>query len=190
MKNIWSTEDEYIDSCGKHDYNFQVLLSQNVKEKIEILMTEIPNLEWIAYMTGSIDYNRKYAIIDDLIIPYQEIGVSKIYNIGQVDYNTIGVIHSHHSMGNFFSNDDKETINKNNDIMRSLGDFDVNIDNQEKRVSLNNKISVIIQKVFDVINDNSIYTKKLILKEVRFYKNQNVKKDLHFMILINSPKKL
>lgn len=116
-KNVWSSEDVYIDSCGKYNGNiFNITLSQDVFIKINILMKRFPRLEWLAYLTGNIDYTKKEAYVDDLIIPKQEVSVAKVHDIGMIREDSIGVIHSHHSMGNFFSSDDKETINKNNDI--------------------------------------------------------------------------
>lgn len=117
MKNIWDTGDVYIDSCGKHANKvFDVSISQDVYVKIQLLMEKFSRLEWLGYLIGSIDYKNNTAYVEDLVIPKQEISVAKVHDIGSIDQSSIGVIHSHHNMGNCFSNDDKETINKNNDI--------------------------------------------------------------------------
>lgn len=116
-KNVWSTEDVYIDKCGKYEgEKFDITLSQDVFFKINCLMKRFPRLEWLAYLIGEVDYSKKTAYVVDLVIPQQKVSVAKVHDIGMIEEKSIGVMHSHHSMGNCFSSDDKETINKNNDI--------------------------------------------------------------------------
>jgi hypothetical protein len=114
--NVWCSGLKYVNKCGRVGSYFAVFLHPNVNKKINMLMEEFPRLEWLGYLVGTIDYVNNKAIITDLLLPKQAVSVAKVYDIETVNEKTVGVIHSHHSMGNGFSGDDHDTINKNNDI--------------------------------------------------------------------------
>jgi hypothetical protein len=81
-----------------------------------MLMKKYPNIEWLAYLLG--DKNEPY-IVKDLFIPQQSVTATSVTNIVCPEFNNlpvIGVIHSHHGMGNGFSGTDHEWINQNHDI--------------------------------------------------------------------------
>lgn len=113
----WENTNEdmgIIESCGlKPEEPFIITLSRKVKSKIDFLMKRFPNTEWLAYLTG----DKETMIVSDMIIPKQSVSTANVFVIERpVDENIIGVIHSHHGMGAFFSGTDDSYINMNNDM--------------------------------------------------------------------------
>jgi hypothetical protein len=93
--------------------NVVVKLAPIVKKKINFLMKKFKNLEWLAYLVGKENY------VEDLFIPNQTVTAGSVNvdpNTPQSPNPTIGVIHSHHSMGTFFSGTDDAYINLNHNI--------------------------------------------------------------------------
>ena len=114
--DFWETEVECISDCGKAPENLCVWIHPLAKEKIEILMEEYESIEWLAYLIGEFGEEIE---VKDLFIPNQEITATSVDNIVCEEYNTldvIGVIHSHHGMGNNFSGTDDTYINQNHNI--------------------------------------------------------------------------
>lgn len=88
-------------------------------KKIKLLQKSYPSLEWLGYLVGKLDHENTTVFVDDIIVPDQFVtGV----NVMDVEYGwndglpIIGVIHSHHSMGAFFSGTDDAYINQNHDV--------------------------------------------------------------------------
>lgn len=115
-RTFWETDMEIIDGCGKVAKDFHIFIMPLAKAKIESLMKEYKSLEWLAYLIGEIDWEKEKAVVRDLYIPEQTISAAAVNNVGPVNMETVGVIHSHHSMGAFFSGTDDDYINQNNDI--------------------------------------------------------------------------
>ena len=96
--------------------DIDVYISPEAKIKIDILMDKFDHTEWLAYLIGNINEDSVY--IDDIVIPKQEVTVVNVFvdpNNG-INVETIGVIHSHHDMGNEFSHTDDEFINANHNV--------------------------------------------------------------------------
>ena len=121
MKNVWKkaepdhweTKLDEVKECGKAPKSVTIWIDTLAKVKIDYLMKKMDNLEWLAYLIGDGD------IIRDIYIPKQEVTSEDIDNIDTSRLNVmpvLGVIHSHHTMGSFFSGIDKDWINQNNDI--------------------------------------------------------------------------
>lgn len=99
---------------------YQVYFDKLADEKIKKLQDYFPSLEWLAYLVGKVDHEASTIVVEDLVIPdkQQVTGV----NVNTVEYSwnegkaIIGVIHSHHSMGAFFSGTDDAYINQNHDV--------------------------------------------------------------------------
>jgi len=120
-QSCWSSGIEIIKTCGhmsipKYDVEFEVV----VDEKIKKLQNYYPSLEWLAYLEGEVDHENKHVLVTDIVIPdSQEVTSVNVYNVeyGWSDgRKIIGVIHSHHSMGAFFSGTDDAYINQNHDV--------------------------------------------------------------------------
>jgi hypothetical protein len=92
-----------------------VYMAEKVQEKIAILMQKFVRMEWLAYLVGSFCDDGSY-YVEDLAIPKQEVTPVNVYVKDDVDVSIIGVIHSHHDMGNSFSHTDDEYINSNHDL--------------------------------------------------------------------------
>jgi hypothetical protein len=113
--SFWETD---IDIDTKTIYTKEsvpVYMSEKAQEKIAILMQKFVHMEWLAYLVGKKCDDGSY-YIEDLAIPKQEVTVVNVYVKGSVDVPIIGVIHSHHDMGNNFSHTDDEYINSNHDL--------------------------------------------------------------------------
>jgi len=122
--NCWDSGIKIIKTCGhinvsKYHIEFHLL----AHKKIEKLKKVYPNLEWLAYLVGSVDHDNHKVSVTDLVIPdSQKVTGTSVYN---VEYNwesladnkvIIGVIHSHNTMGAFFSGTDDAYINQNHDV--------------------------------------------------------------------------
>jgi hypothetical protein len=113
--NFWET-DIKINTTTIHTHEpVDVYMSEKVQEKIAILMQKFVRMEWLAYLVGRVFEDGSYHITD-LAIPEQEVTPVNVYVQGDVDVPIVGVIHSHHDMGNNFSHTDDEYINSNHDL--------------------------------------------------------------------------
>ena len=120
-QTCWDSGIEILKTCGhmkipKYHVNFEVLAD----EKIKSLQDYFPNLEWLAYLVGEVDHDKKNVLVTDLVIPdSQNVTGVNVYNV-EYGWNEgksiIGVIHSHHTMGAFFSGTDDAYINQNHDV--------------------------------------------------------------------------
>lgn len=112
----WDNTNEelkVVSTCGRRPPGpMNIIFSRIVKAKINILMRKYPSCEWLAYLVG--DENTRY--VRDLFVPTQTATPGAINSVGPKPAGVIGVIHSHHHMGAFFSGTDDAYINQNNDI--------------------------------------------------------------------------
>jgi len=109
----WETEIDCVNECSKAPENITIWIKPIVKQKIDFLMKEFTSIEWLAYLVG------ENFIVEDLLIPKQNVTATRVDNIDCPEYNdsnVIGVMHSHHGMGTGFSGTDHEWINGNHDI--------------------------------------------------------------------------
>jgi hypothetical protein len=116
-EEYWTTEVKILESCSEAPSSVPVILKPLVKLKMDELMKIFTNIEWLGYFTG-VNGNNKF-VIDDIIIPEQTVTGTSVTN---VKYSVpegkeiIGVVHSHHNMGSFFSGTDREFINSNHNL--------------------------------------------------------------------------
>ncbi len=103
---VWgATKKEYV-SCSLTG-DVHVVISENAHKKIRYLLREFPDLEWACDLLGDIEPNR--IIIKDIHIFEQEVSHAAVERIGEPHKDAIGVLHSHNTMGSFFSRTDIET---------------------------------------------------------------------------------
>lgn len=92
-----------------------VIIERNAKDKIEALMAKFPDTEWLAFLDGR--ETEEGFLITDLRIPLQSVSVADCDDVEFVpSASHIGVIHSHHTMGAFFSFTDKKYLNSSNTV--------------------------------------------------------------------------
>lgn len=113
QEEIWECEVDIVKHCSKVPDNVTVKISPLVRKKITFLMKKFQGIEWLAYLIGT------DLVVSDLFIPNQTVASASV----NVDADTplpmvpmIGVIHSHHGMGAFFSGTDDAYINGNHNI--------------------------------------------------------------------------
>lgn len=112
-EECWESGIEVIRSCGTAPQAVPVLIGPLAQAKINALMQAYPRIEWLAYLIG--DSQNRY--IEDIIVPKQEVTAVRVdVDPAGVNVPIIGVIHSHHGMGNGFSGTDHAYINQNHDI--------------------------------------------------------------------------
>lgn len=118
--NCWDAGIEITKQCGNlFDLKYSIVFSVLTDEKIKVLMRTFTNLEWLGYLVGFIDHEHQNVYVEDIIIPKQKVSYGAVTD---VDYEwneglpIIGVIHSHHGMGAFFSGTDDTYINQNHDV--------------------------------------------------------------------------
>jgi len=117
-EEYWETEIDCVEACSKAPADVVIWMKPLVKVKIDALMEKYPNIEWLAYLVGN-NENENKNIVEDIYIPKQQVTATKVDNIEATDFNKlpiIGVLHSHHGMGNGFSGTDHEYVNGNHDI--------------------------------------------------------------------------
>lgn len=117
----WDSGIKVIKGCGhmnvpKYHVDFEILAD----EKIKKLQKHYPSLEWLAYLVGKVDHKTNHVLVEDIVIPdSQRVTGANVYDV-EYGWNEgkaiIGVIHSHHGMGAFFSGTDDEYINQNHDV--------------------------------------------------------------------------
>jgi len=113
----WENDEiQYVEACSKSPKEIDVYISDLVKYKIDILMKKFPSLEWLAYITGTINDNSY--IVKDLYIPKQVVtGVDvHVDSSDTITTPIIGILHSHHNMSLKFSGIDHDGVNKNHDV--------------------------------------------------------------------------
>jgi len=113
----WENDEiQYVEACSKSPKEIDVYISDLVKYKIDILLKKYPSLEWLAYITGTI--NDDNYIVKDLYIPKQVVtGVDvHVDSSDTITTPIIGILHSHHNMSLKFSGIDHDGVNKNHDV--------------------------------------------------------------------------
>jgi hypothetical protein len=123
-QGCWDAGIEILASCDKmeapaYHIEFDLLAHQ----KINKLKASYPSLEWLAYLVGTVDREANKVTVEDLVIPdSQQVTSVSVYNV-EYEWGALpdgksicGVIHSHHSMGAFFSGTDDAYINQNHDV--------------------------------------------------------------------------
>ena len=113
----WEVEIDKVHNCDKVPKEQKVLIEVFAKRKINALMKKYPSIEWLAYLLG--DKELDPYTVKDIFIPKQKVTSTSVDNIVCENFNDlpiIGVIHSHHGMGNGFSGTDHEWINQNHNI--------------------------------------------------------------------------
>lgn len=117
---VWDSEMKFVSCCGELPDSFQIEFDPKVYAKIDILMEEKDNIEWLAFLLGEINWSYCYATVNDLYIPdSQTVSIGDVDDIecdDSIRSQLIGVIHSHHRMGCFFSRDDWNYLNNNHHI--------------------------------------------------------------------------
>lgn len=116
-RDSWEVEIDKVHNCDKVPKKQKVLIDLFVKRKINALMKKYPSIEWLAYLMGDKEKDPYHVL--DIYIPDQEVTATTVDNIQCPEFNElpiIGVIHSHHGMGNGFSGTDHEWINQNHNI--------------------------------------------------------------------------
>lgn len=119
-QSCWDSGIKIVKNCdcvAKQPYD--IMFYPLAHAKIKKLQDMFPSLEWLAYLDGEIDHTLKKVMIKDLVIPEQIVTSVNVFNV-EYDWNEgrsiVGVIHSHHNMGAFFSGTDDEYINQNHDV--------------------------------------------------------------------------
>jgi len=111
----WEVEIDCVEACSKAPENITVWFYPLAKRKVDTLMKEYKNIEWLAYLLGP----KGTRDVEDIFVPDQSISTARVDDIECEEFNDlsiIGVIHSHHTMGHSFSGTDHEYINGNHDI--------------------------------------------------------------------------
>lgn len=119
----WEVKIDTIKDCSKAPKKIIVFISQLAKCKIDSLMEEYNDKEWLAYLIG------EDLTIDDIFVPTQKVSSTTINNVICPEYNDlkiIGVIHSHNDMGTNFSPTDDDWINQNHNISICISNNSIN----------------------------------------------------------------
>lgn len=120
--SFWETDIEVVKGCGVLGQKVKVTVSHLFVTKVNFLMNKFDKMEWLAYLIGNKETNE----ITDIVIPQQRVTPVRVDVDGTVDVPIIGVIHSHHDMGNKFSHTDDEFINQNHDISLCISKRGIN----------------------------------------------------------------
>ena len=117
VQSDWDVGDdiEEVKECGKIG-NPVVYITPLVHNKISLLMDKYPDKEWLGYLQG--ESEKGVFIINNINIPKQEVtGASvEVLKFPENIKDIIGVMHSHNTMGAFFSSTDDDYINSNHSL--------------------------------------------------------------------------
>ena len=117
-KSVWTADRQTVNSCELCDQRPPVVeITPSLLVKTETLLGKYPHKEWIAYLVGN--QNDNLYRLTDLRIPKQEqsSATSDIDEADQTDQaDVIGTIHSHHTMGAFFSGTDDKYLVPNHPV--------------------------------------------------------------------------
>lgn len=111
----WEVKIDCVEACSKAPDSINIWFLPLAKRKIDALMKEYKNIEWLAYLLGP----KGTRDVEDIFIPDQSISTARVDDVECAEFNelsVIGVVHSHHSMGHTFSGTDHDYINGNHDI--------------------------------------------------------------------------
>lgn len=104
-------EDEMCPALRK-DVKAHLVLPDTIWTHIQELTKEI-DTEWLGYLRGDYSDDGMSLHVKEIIIPKQEVTGASV--VVKEDVNNVqGVVHSHNSMGVFFSGTDDDYINSNN----------------------------------------------------------------------------
>jgi len=115
----WETEDkmECIKDCSVAPDKKMVYISPLVYRKIKALMNKYKSREWLAYLLGKDEADTPGVFVADIYFPKQTATGAHVDDIElPASVKVIGVMHSHHNMGNNFSGTDHEFINDNHNV--------------------------------------------------------------------------
>jgi hypothetical protein len=126
-KAFWEIEIDCVTACSKVQDTAEIRVMPLVKTKVQYLMDKFKGIEWLAYLLGSSKLKNGEIswTINDIHIPSQKVSSGNVWDVDCPEYNKlpiIGVIHSHHGMGNSFSKTDHDFINENHDISLIMSD--------------------------------------------------------------------
>jgi proteasome lid subunit RPN8/RPN11 len=104
--NEWTSDIKVHEKCilgeGK------IIMDSFVYDRIRVLLFGV-RTEWLGYLIGELIGN--VATITDIYIPQQEVSsVSVKVKDDVLPNNIVGTVHSHHSMGSFFSGTDRDFL--------------------------------------------------------------------------------
>lgn len=116
-KTVWEAEDtcERLSSCGRIEAG-RVLFAIPVLLKIKTLFDKYTEagLEFTVYLIGQKQKEGNDYIVEDIYIPKQEVtSVDATIDDHYFPPRVIGILHSHHTMGAFFSGTDEKYVNNN-----------------------------------------------------------------------------
>jgi len=122
----WDSGLKISEKCG-HFKKALVEIPADVDNKVRSMMREFKGTEWLAYLRGQIfEENEEWdfiAVIDDLIVPEQEVSYASVeVKKYPDDEEIIGSIHSHHNMGSFLSSTDETYLVGNHRITLVISD--------------------------------------------------------------------
>lgn len=120
--SAWDTGYEALEDeeCPDMDVDRTLILYNSVYFKIRSMMDEMNRKEWMGYLKGFEDDGDIY--IEDIYIPEQTVTSANVNNEEEQPEDSIGMVHSHHSMGAFWSGTDRSSIihqNKANMVVDS-----------------------------------------------------------------------
>jgi len=89
-------------------------LEPTARQKIQLLMGEYPNQEWLAYLKGRISEGGSIFVEDISVPPHKEASRASAEAMPfHIPKDCVGIIHSHHTMGAFHSGTDQAYVDKN-----------------------------------------------------------------------------
>jgi hypothetical protein len=109
---LFKLDYKEIKSCELFPNNPVIYLTQAVNAQI-IAISHSWKEEWLGYLKGTVDMKNLKAIVTSIHVPEQEVSSASV-DVEAKDVpggaDIIGTVHSHHTMGSFFSGTDTGSI--------------------------------------------------------------------------------
>ena len=108
---VWKSKLPIVSCCGRVTPP-AVFISDAAEAKVQALMQRMGTCEWMAWLIG--EARPDSIVVEDLEVPEQVVTAASVEVVASdVPARCVGVMHSHHDMGAFFSKTDDDATNPN-----------------------------------------------------------------------------
>ncbi len=146
----WDIGEETHTECPKKEEEPTVIINKDTKDKIKSLMDVMDGDEWLAMLVGKELEEHSGYYIWNIEVPKQVVTAANAEKEEPEEPdNCLGVIHSHHDMGTFWSSTDEKHSIDNNELSIVV---DSNLNSKaavRKEAECGRKIQVEADVIFD-----------------------------------------
>ena len=125
-KDVWCINPDIVDPCPSISPIPTIIILETTYKKVMYLMGQFPGCEWLAYLRAKHETPPAGAkvVLVDLLIPEQTVSAAHVTVLkgAEMTPDIVGTIHSHNTMGSFFSYTDHEYLEGNHNLNIVISD--------------------------------------------------------------------